>query len=233
MSAAVLLPTPAAASPAEVKARAFLALEHIRPRGNLSLAGRVSRSMGASTNDRFNTYNKAFALPDSVVMARIGHEEETYIDKSTTPGYVNSAFKLVREFKRLVFANLRSFLDAGGEPVDMKADFRRIRREVMAIPLKEPGFAKKEFVSNELVAFLQWFETKYSEVVKEVVRARAGAARAATSAARAYVSTLPIPPTGPVGPSLESRFNALMKPPKNSRRRRAERRQKTRRSQRR
>ncbi len=219
---AATLASAASVSPAEAKAREFLALERVAARGNLPLSARFTRVLGASVDDRFRTAEEARRLPPATVMARIAHERETY-NKASTPAYVRGVFTRVEELKSRVFANVRRLLDEYTEPADIAADFERVRREVLSIPYEVPTFAVKAFVSEELVAFLQWFERMYTDTVNEVRRARY--ANRATLA-----RAMPVVPGAPPGPSLQARLNVM----RSTRKRRAQRRnRKTRRSQRR
>ena len=227
MSAAALPPTPAPASPAEAKARAFLALETVGARGNLSLAARLSRAVGAHVDDRFQSANEARRLPDATVMARIAHERETY-NKSSSPAFVRAVFAQVEDVKTRAFANLRRLLDEKVVPADMVGDFERVRREAIKIPLEERGFAQGEFVKKELVAFLQWFERKYVDVVNGVRSAR-------YSESKAFVNSMPVAPTGIPGfeKNAAARLKALGIGGRRKTRKQKRAHRKTRRSQRR
>jgi hypothetical protein len=209
MSAASGAPGPAANTPAEAKARAFLALARVAARGNLSATSRFTRLIGLSTDDRFRTAENARKLPPETVMARYAHERETHSNEST-PAFVKAVFAQIEALKTRAFENVTHVMETYAAPIDLSADFERVMQEVLKIPFEASALSERQRVADELYAFLQWFREKYLRVI-DGLRAERASARSILARALPAVSTLP--------PGFEERLATLKKTPGGARRR--------------
>lgn len=219
-AAATLMVTAKGEEAAVLKAQSFLSLERVPARGNLSVGARLTRLVGASTNDRFRTAANARRLSPEAVMARYAHERETY-SKESTPVFVKGVIAQIEDLKSRAFVNVRATIN-GAEPADLSGLFERVMREARKIPYEASVLKDAAFVADELYAFLQWFRETYMGVV-ESLRVARYSRTAALSRAVPVVSTRP-----PGEKTLAERFVELGKPLGSMRRERTHRNRRTR-----